>query len=273
MTAAATISLFACLLLAGTAAAQEPQVIWLPAGQPKVVPPPAPPIQPVQYKFALPGAAAQTARLIEQVPPAQVLPPGQPGQPPKGGPVQPPDGTGQRKIGSKIKQSIEEYQSDISIQTEPPGLDRLTRRETEAEFIERLKMEARRAPGASRLIFPEEEPVSNEVYTGRHYPYSACLAEANYTCHGQLYFEQLNFERYGWDLGPITPAVNLGMFYYDIVMLPYHIGSQTCHCYDCSTGKCLPGDPTPLLLYRERFSLTGLVFEAGAVLGLNFAFP
>jgi hypothetical protein len=97
--------------------------------------------------------------------------------------------------------------------------------------------------------------------------------EPQYVIHKPLYFEQKNFERYGWDLGPMSPGVEALTFYYDVVMLPYHIGADVCHCLDTNAGKCLPGDPVPLLLYRERFSVTGLVFEAGAVFGGLFAFP
>ncbi len=172
--------------------------------------------------------------------------------------------------GTKIRASEDE--AEFTIQTEPPGLDRLTQRLSEDQFYEKLRQEARRRPGMGRIYFPEEEPVSDERYTGRQYPYMVRFVEPHYVCHKPLLFEQKNFERYGWDLGPVNPALEVGKYYYDLVMMPYHLGSNTCHCYDCSAGKCLPGDPVPLLWYREQFSLTGLVFETGTILGGVFMF-
>jgi hypothetical protein len=171
----------------------------------------------------------------------------------------------------KIKAAEQEY--DFTIKTELPGLDVLTKRISEAEFFQSLREEARLKPGTGRIYVPEQERVSDQVYTGRQFQYMLRYVEPSYVCHQPLLFEQKNFERYGWDLGPINPGLELGMFYYDTVMLPYHLGAHACRCFDCSAGKCLPGDPVPFLLYREQFSITGLVFEFGTVLGGAFAIP
>ncbi len=89
-----------------------------------------------------------------------------------------------------------------------------------------------------------------------------------------LLFEQPNFERGGWDLGILTPVANLGAYYYDLALLPYHALDEALSTkIDCSAGKCLPGDPTPFYLYPEEFSVTGLVGEASVVTGLFFLFP
>jgi hypothetical protein len=99
------------------------------------------------------------------------------------------------------------------------------------------------------------------------------LVEPGYVCHRRLLFEQPNFERYGYDYGILQPGISLGIFWYDTLSLPYHAFSRPCRNYDCSSGKCLPGDPVPLYLYKEPFSLTGLVAQTGVVLGGFFAFP
>ncbi len=173
--------------------------------------------------------------------------------------------------GMKIRSAEEE--ADISIKTEPPGLDQLTQRLSEEQLYQSLRDEYRRKPGQGNIFFPEEEPVSTERYTGRKSPPMVRLVEPSYVMHGQLLFEQKNFERYGWDLGVISPGIELVTYYYDLLMMPYHIGSDVCHCADSSAGKCLPGDATRLMLYPERFSVTGLVFEAGTIFGGMFAFP
>jgi hypothetical protein len=236
------------LLLAGGASAQsvtQGTVEWYPAGQGKPQPLPA---------------AVQKAQNVE---PAQFKAP-------------PPTPLPDRilRVGAqagKIKSAEQDY--EFSIQIELPGLDRLTQRRSEAEFFQALRDEARFKPGVGRIYFPEQERVSDQVYTGRQFPYMVRFVEPQYVCHMPLLFEQKNFERYGWDLGPISPGIEAGMFFYDLVMLPYHVGSQACRCFDCSAGKCLPGDPTPLLLYREQFSVTGLVFEFGTIFGGAFAIP
>ena len=51
------------------------------------------------------------------------------------------------------------------------------------------------------------------------------------------------------------------------------IGADACHCYDCSAGKCLPGDPVPLLLYPPELSITGALAEGAAIAVLEVLFP
>ena len=98
--------------------------------------------------------------------------------------------------------------------------------------------------------------------------------EPNYVCHGRLFFEQPNFERYGWDLGPVDSDRGIaGLTTTTWRCFPTRSGTDPFRCYDCSAGNCLPGDPTPFYLYPEEFSVTGLVGEASVVTGLFFLFP
>jgi hypothetical protein len=177
-----------------------------------------------------------------------------------------------QQVGYSRIRGVEE-KGEFSVRVTPPGLDRLTQRLSEKDFFQTIREESQREPGSAPLYFPQEEPVSNEVYTGRFVPQVNRFVEPFYVCHQPLYFEQKNFERYGWELGIINPAFEVTKYFYDLVMLPYHIGADTCHCYDCSAGKCLPGDPVALMFYPERFSVTGLVFEAATIAGLWFVFP
>ena len=127
--------------------------------------------------------------------------------------------------------------------------------------------------GSNRIIFPDYPPLTNETYTGRQFARSVAKVEPNYVCHSRLYFEQSNFDRAGWDLGYVTPIASLGVFYYDVFMLPYHAGTNPCVCYDCSAGKCLPGDQSPFYLYREPISVSGLAAQSLAVGTGFFVFP
>ncbi len=160
---------------------------------------------------------------------------------------------------------------DYSIQLSVPGLGRLTRLESEAALKERMRQEARKY--GERLTFPEEPVLSKEPYAGRHWEGKTRLVEPYYLVHARLLFQQKNFERYGWDLGPITPLICAGKFYWDVATLPYHLGTRPCQQYETNAGLCLPGDPVPLLLYPPEISLTGLAAEGAVIAGLFAIFP
>jgi hypothetical protein len=154
---------------------------------------------------------------------------------------------------------------------EVPGLEVLTRLESEAALMERMRQELLKS--GERIVFPDEPPLTKEPYRGRPAPGLTKIVEPHFVCHGRLLFEQPNFERGLWDFGILGPLVINAKFAVDLVMLPYHLGTRPFQQYDCSAGKCMPGDPTPFLLYPEEFSLTGLTAEAAAVTGLWFVFP
>ena len=240
-------SLLAVLLLAGHAAAQPAPIgtDWRPTGQPKPQPLPTTlqKVEPVQFKAPPPTK-------ITQPPPEEIT-----------------------RVAAQMKSRTGEDDYEFTVRIEPPGIDVITKRNSEEQFFQELRDEARKRPGLARIFFPEEEPATTRPFLARQFPYRVRIVEPNYVCHGLLLYEQKNFDRYGWDLGPVTPAVNTLMFYYDTLMLPYHVGANICRCYDCSAGKCLPGDPVPLLLYHEQFSVTGLIFEATALGGGAFVFP
>jgi len=167
----------------------------------------------------------------------------------------------------------EEIEPGYRIQLEPPGKERVFQLEGEAALKERLRQEARQRPTHERIDFPDEPPVSTQRYAPRAFPPMVEVAEPHYVCYRRLLFEDLNSERYGWDLGFIQPFVSAGAFYWDLATLPYHLGTEPCRKYECSAGYCLPGDPVPYLLYPPELSLTGTVFEAGTIVALFAIFP
>src|SRR5262249_23038297 len=116
-------------------------------------------------------------------------------------------------------------------------------------------------------------PVSKETYKPRQFPPARSIVEPAYVCHRRLTFEQPNFERYGYDLGFFQPAVSTAVFAWDLVTMPYQCCKRPAELFDTSAGKCLPGDPVPMLLYPPEFSLTGLAGEGATAVGLFFAFP
>jgi hypothetical protein len=161
--------------------------------------------------------------------------------------------------------------SAYNIQLDVPGKLKLFRLETEASLRERMRQEARK--GGERLVFPDEPVLSKEPYVARAWAPLTRLVEPYYLIHGRLLFEQKNFDRYGWDLGPVTPLVCAGKFFWDVAWLPYHAATRPCQQYETSAGYCLPGDPVPLLLYPPELSATGLMAQASTVVGAFFVFP
>lgn len=162
---------------------------------------------------------------------------------------------------------------DAYVRTELPGPQRLFQRESEGQFFERIAQDMKKQPGATRAIFPESPVISKEKYAPRRFEsMPAVVVEPSYVCHRRLLFEQPNFERAGYNFGILQPAIGIGIFYYDLALMPYHACSNLHDLGDCSVGKCLPGDPAPMYLPRERFSVTGLLGQSASIVGLAYLF-
>ena len=157
---------------------------------------------------------------------------------------------------------------------EPPGPDKLFNAlDSEAEFKDRLEQEWRDNGHKDRLIFPDEEEISTETYVGRAWPQYMEIVEPYFVAHKRLEFQQINYERYGWDFGIIDPPLSAFTFFADVATLPYHAYTDPFRCYDTGAGYCLPGDPVPLLLYPPELSATGALAETAAVLTVFAVFP
>jgi len=165
--------------------------------------------------------------------------------------------------------SAGEYQFLVT----PPGADRLFELETESGFQARLQNEWRDNGHKDRLTFPDEPVLSKNAYAGRDWPGYTLFVEPNFVAHKRLLFEQINAERYGWDLGVIDPPLSAGLFFADVALLPYHAFTDPFRCCSTGAGYCLPGDPVPYLLYPPELSLTGAAAEAGAVVTVLAIFP
>jgi hypothetical protein len=164
-----------------------------------------------------------------------------------------------------------DFLEDYQIQLQPPGPGRLFQLDSPRSLYERVRQEYR--DRQERIQLPEERASTAGPYQPRQFPPRTMLAEPNYVCHKRLLFEQRNFERGGWDFGVLQPLLSTGIFYADVITLPYHLATNPLCCYDSSAGKCLPGDPTPLLLYPPPLSLPGTLAEAGVIVALVAIFP
>jgi hypothetical protein len=113
-------------------------------------------------------------------------------------------------------------------------------------------------------------------YRAKTYAYEPrkVTAEPFFVVHRRLYFEERNGERAGWDLGPLSLLTAVSHFYLDTLLFPQTFASGCVNGFwDTSSGKCLPGSPTPYYLYPPGLTLSGSVFEAGIVTGFAFLFP
>lgn len=243
--------------------------------------PPPPPVPTPARKDDAPSGPVLPARVETPAIPPQALP--RPERPPVVPAIQapvlqrdiPPALVIQRVAMQPPARADDRTDEGLSavIQLEPPGPERIFRLESEAALDMRIIQEGRDKRPPERVAFPDEPFVSRETYAGRHWPPSFELAEPNYLCYKRLLFEQINAERYGYDLGVLHPFLSAGIFFFDVAALPYHLGTAPCRCYDCNAGLCLPGDPVPFMLYPPELSLTGAIAEAGTIVALIAIFP
>jgi hypothetical protein len=126
-----------------------------------------------------------------------------------------------------------------------------------------------RPPDPAQLVPP------GTVYRPKtfDYPPAQRFLEPGYVVHRRLYFEELNSERYGWDLGFIQPVVSTLHFYKDGLLYPARAASNLFERYDTSAGKCLPGSPLPYYLYPPEVDLFGATVGAGAIVGVAAILP
>ncbi len=161
---------------------------------------------------------------------------------------------------------------EYQIRLEPPSIDIVTQMGSEKALEERMRQEAMQRGGAE-IRFPAKAPVSTHPYTPRNYAVAKICAEPRYVSYDRLHFEELNAERYGWNLGWIQPMVSAAYFYKDFLFLPYELASYPHRQFETSAGKCLPGDSVPYILYPPEITLSGIAAEAGVAVGLVPVFP
>jgi hypothetical protein len=99
---------------------------------------------------------------------------------------------------------------DISIQIDaPPGMQEM------AEWIAE--------PG--REYFDDAQPSLRDASIGIRYSEAAYGPALNF-CYRPLYFEETNFERYGYHRRFLQPAISAAKFYRNTLLLPYRMLEQ-----------------------------------------------
>lgn len=137
------------------------------------------------------------------------------------------------------------------IRLDVPGAQVLFRLESEEELRARMRQEAMQRERGKQLYFPDASVVmsSDKSPPPRRWPEMVELVERADVGFRRLWFHQINFDRYGWDLGVFQPAVATGTFYFDILTLPIQFMMDPWRRWEYNTGWYLPGDPAPLALY------------------------
>jgi hypothetical protein len=144
--------------------------------------------------------------------------------------------------------------------------------ELEKWVMEQVRVNQNLPVGDPSLKFPEEETIGGAIkYQAKssQYPPHTVNIEPTYLVHRRLLFEEVNAERYGWDLGVLQPLVSSAYFYKDVLFLPSTLAAGFVQGFwDTNAGKCLPGSPTPYMLYPPGLTITGGAFEGAVVTGL-----
>lgn len=160
----------------------------------------------------------------------------------------------------------------------------------ERAIIERAKEDARRraAAGDPKAPVPKLEDGNWQfpalpavVPAGTQYasrtgtfPPARAVFEPGFVVHRRLHFEEKNTERYGWDLGFVTPFVSTAYFYKDVLLWPNSLASGVVTGFwDTNAGKCLPGSPVPYCFYPPGLTITGTTAEGLLITGAAFIIP
>ncbi len=113
-----------------------------------------------------------------------------------------------------------------------------------------------------------------ESYAGRNFIASAVEWKASGLCHKPLYFEEVQLERYGHEVGPVLqPLVSSAHFFGNILILPYKMGIHPPGECQHALGYYRPGDCAPYMIPPFPLSLRGAAVQAGFVTGAAALIP
>jgi hypothetical protein len=122
--------------------------------------------------------------------------------------------------------------------------------------------------------FPQECAIGGGPYVPRSFAPLTLTWKASALCHKPLYFEERALERYGHSLGPIAQPVFSGAhFIGSVFVLPYKMGMNPPWECEYALGYYRPGSCAPYIIPPVPISARGAVYQAGAVVGLNYLLP
>ena len=116
--------------------------------------------------------------------------------------------------------------------------------------------------------------IGYEAYAGRQFIPSAVEWKASGLCHKSLYFEDVQLERYGHEVGPVLqPLLSSAHFFGNMLILPYKMGIHPPGECQYPLGYYRPGDCAPYMIQPFPFSLRGAAVQAGFVTGAGALIP
>lgn len=116
---------------------------------------------------------------------------------------------------------------------------------------------------------PGECVIDADPFIPRQWCQTTFTWKASCLCHKPLYFEQVNFERYGHTWGPLMdPVLSGAHFFTSFVFLPYKMGIEPPQECIYPLGYYRPNSCAPYMLFPIPLSWRGALFEAGAVTGV-----
>ena len=93
-------------------------------------------------------------------------------------------------------------------------------------------------------------------------------------CHKPLYFREIQAERYGHTIGPISqPFLSAAHFFCNAAILPYKMGMRPPQECVYALGHYWSGNPAPRYVPAVPISIRGGIMQAGAVLGAVYVLP
>jgi len=93
-------------------------------------------------------------------------------------------------------------------------------------------------------------------------------------CHGPLYFEEVNLERYGYQChGAVQPLVSGAHFFLTVPTLPYQMTVHPPRECIYTLGHYRPGSRVPWQRHRLPWDARAAAVQAGVTVGLVFLIP
>lgn len=113
-----------------------------------------------------------------------------------------------------------------------------------------------------------------ETYAGRNFTPSAMEWKASGLCNKPLYYEEVQLERYGHEIGPILqPLFSSAHFFTNTLILPYKMGINPPTECQYALGYYRPGSCAPYMIPPFPWSLRGAAAQAKAVVGAAALIP
>jgi hypothetical protein len=93
-------------------------------------------------------------------------------------------------------------------------------------------------------------------------------------CHGPLYFEEVNAERYGYTASYLLqPVISAGRFFLTIPALPYKMAVDRPHDCIYTLGHYRPGNCVPWRANHLPLKVGAAIVEVGTIAGLIILIP